>query len=418
MSEPKIEVLPGRPALPRDGASTLDLVVRITPPTPDVLFVRPPINLGLVLDRSGSMAAAKKMNYARDAAAFAVRQLLPTDQVSVTIFDNVVETIYPNAPATDKPAIVRQIERIHSRGATALHAGWKEGADQVERHAISDGLNRVILLSDGQANEGVVDPNVIAAECKARAGRGVSTTTMGLGDDYNEDLMQRMGEQGDGNYYLIETPQQLEDIFHTELKGLMASTGTKVSLGIEPQSAATVAEVFNDMDRNSFGRLMLPNLTVGMPIVVALRLNVPAIRREAEVCRFRLAWDDPKTGKRRSIYASLTLPVASRAEWDAMPAEPLVLEQVAIQMAARARKEAVAAFDRGDLAGSRSFIGESLMCLSVATPSAQILRELVETQLATGHFDEGELAKFRKAASHQSYRNKRGTEGPTPEDAP
>lgn len=418
MSDPKMEILPGRPALPGDGASTLDLVVRITPPVPDVLFVRPPINLGLVLDRSGSMSAAKKMAYARVAAAFAVRQLLATDQVSVTVFDNIVETLYPNAPAADKPAIVRQIEGIYPRGATALHAGWKEGADQVERHAISDGLNRVILLSDGQANEGVVDPNVIAAECKARAARGVSTTTMGLGADYNEDLMQRMGEQGDGNYYFIEAAEQLEDIFHTELKGLMASTGTKVSLGIEPQSAATVAEVFNDMDRNGFGRLMLPNLTVGMPITVALRLNVPAIRREAEVCRFRLAWDDPGTGERRSIYASLTLPVAPRAEWDAMPVEPLVAEQVAIQMAARSRKEAVAAFDHGDVTGSQLLMSQSLGFLGSVSPSGQIMREMMETQLAAEHLDEGDIAKFRKGASHQSYRNKRGTDGPKPEGSP
>ena len=83
----------------------------MTPPTPEVHFVRPPINLGLVLDRSGSMAGAKKMAYAREAAAFAVGQLLPTDRVGVTIFDTEVETIAPNAPVTDKPGLIRQIRR-------------------------------------------------------------------------------------------------------------------------------------------------------------------------------------------------------------------------------------------------------------------------------------------------------------------
>ncbi len=166
---------------------------------------------------------------------------------------------------------------------------------------MSDGLNRVILLSDGLANVGLTDPNVIAAEARALAARGVSTTTMGLGDDYNEDLMQELGESGDGNYYYIESPVQLADIFQTEMKGLMANVGRKVSLGIEPLHGGTVVEVLNDLDRNSLGRLMLPNLVVGMPIQVVVRLKLTAAPRKAEHGRFRLAWDDPKGGKRHSV---------------------------------------------------------------------------------------------------------------------
>src|SRR6185312_12520580 len=167
--------------------------------------------------------------------------------------------------------------------------------------------NRVILLSDGLANEGVTDPNTIAGEAKALAARGVSTTTMGLGDDYNEDLMQAMGEAGDGDYYYIESPLQLVDIFHTELMGLMANAGQKVSLGIEPQGGSTVAEVLNDLDRNALGRLMLPNLVVGMPISVVVRLQIPALSGETEVCRFRLAWDEPSGKTRRTCHAAMTL---------------------------------------------------------------------------------------------------------------
>ncbi len=274
---------------------------------PEVHFVRPTINLGLVLDRSGSMAGAKKMAYALQAASFAVQQLLPTDRVSVTAFDDVVETFAPNAQAVDKSGLVAQIMKITPRGVTALYDGWKEGAAQVENNLVSQGMNRVILLSDGLANEGVTDPNVIAGETRALAARGVGTSTMGLGDDYNEDLMQAMGEAGDGNYYYIESPQQLADIFQTEMQGLMANLGQKVSLGLEPQRGAEVVEVLNDLDRNALGRLMLPNLIVGMPIPVVIRLKAPAWNGEAEVCRFRLAWDDPKAGEAAPLpmYASL-----------------------------------------------------------------------------------------------------------------
>src|SRR5262249_5766614 len=144
--------------------------------------------------------------------------------------------------------------------STALHAGWKEGGKQVQQHLIAGGLNRVLLLSDGLANVGVTDPDAIATDANRQAREGVSTTTMGLGDDYNEDLLEAMALAGDGNYYYIESPQQLPDIFQTELKGLMATFGKTVSLGVEQQDGVTVADLLNDLDRLPNGRYKLPNL--------------------------------------------------------------------------------------------------------------------------------------------------------------
>jgi Ca-activated chloride channel homolog len=408
MPEPRIELIPIKGALRSDGPTTLDVLVRITPPMPEVHFVRPTINLGLVLDRSGSMSTAKKMAHAREAASFAVQQLLPTDRVSVTVFDELVETVAPNGLAVDKQALVDLIARIQPRGSTDLHAGWKQGGDQVERNLVGQGLNRVILLSDGQANHGVTDPNAIAGEAKALAARGVSTTTMGLGDDYNEDLMQAMGEAGDGNYYYIETPQQLADIFQTELQGLMANAGQKVSLGLEPEGGTKVVDVLNDLDKNSLGRLMLPNLVVGMPILVVIRLNVPASRSEAEVCRVRLAWDDPRLSGRHATYACLALKSCSSAEWDALPSDLAVLQQVAILMAARAKKEAIAAFDRGDLPSTQELVIQARGYISATAESPATQRELEEIALLEANLKEGDGVKFRKHGSYQAYQKKHG----------
>ncbi len=408
MTEPTIELIPSRPAVRSDGPTTLDVLVRITPPTPEVHFVRPPINLGLVLDRSGSMQGAKKMEYAIDAACFAVEQLLPTDRVSVTIFDSEVETIAPNAPATDKAGLIGRLRQVTPRGATALHAGWKEGADQVESGRRAEGLDRVILLSDGLANQGVTDPEAISGEVRGLASRGVSTTTMGLGDDYNEDLMQAMGQAGDGNYYYIESPVQLVDIFQTELNGLMANLGRKVALGLEPGHGARVAEVLNELGRDAGGGLILSNLVLGMPLTVVVRLAVDLFRDEAETCRFRLEWDAPEGGARRSASASLALPAVPSAEWEAMAVDPGVAEQVALLMAARAKKEAVAAYDRGDLDCTLAGVAFAARVMREMPMSPTVARELGEIDQLQADLAANQGAKFRKRSAFQTFQRDRG----------
>lgn len=408
MPDPQFDITPIRPAFRLDQPTTLDVLVRIVPPTPEVHFVRPAINLGLVLDRSGSMAGAKKMDYARQAACFAVEQLLPTDRISVTIFDSAVETIAPNAPATDKATLVRKIREIEPRAATALHAGWSEGGAQVERTRLADGLNRVILLSDGLANEGVTDPNAIAGDVRGLAARGVSTTTMGLGDDYNEDLMQAMGQAGDGNYYYIESPVQLVDIFHTELMGLMASAGQKVRLGVEATGASTVSDVLNDFEKDADGLMILPNLVVGMPIPIVVRLVIPAGTSPVEACRFRLSWDSPDGEGRRTSQASLDLRPCPSAEWEAKPADPDVAEQVALLMAARAKKEAVDAYDRGDIAQTHAFVNDARMRVQAVAASPMSARELDEIAKLEADLAAGQGAKFRKRSAWQAFTRGRG----------
>ena len=419
MNVPRIEVIPRRPAVCSDSPVTLDLLVKVEAPRPAGAPSRPTLNLALVLDRSGSMAASKKIDYARAAATFAVGQLLPEDRVGITIFDDEVETIAPSAPATDKPGLVRRIEGIRPRGATNLHGGWAEGVDQVERHRVEGGLNRVLLLSDGLANAGVTDPNAISLEAKGALQRGIGTSTLGLGDEYNEDLLEAMARAGDGNYYYVESPSQLTDLFQTELLGLMATVGRGARLRIEPAEGVAVADVLNDLRREPGGALTLPNLVVGMPILVLVRLNLRPRPEAGPVCSFRLSWDDPEGGPRRERSSAFDAPEVMPLEWwAAMPEEASVVEQEALLMSARAQKEAAGAIDRGDPNRSRGCLDEARRWAESAPGSAATHDELRAIAATREALDSGAYLRMSKLAKFRSYSRSHSRARPGEPDPP
>lgn len=408
MTQPQLNFIPLRAAVCSESSTTLDLIVQITPPAPEHQPNRPPINLGLVIDRSGSMSSANKIDYARQAASYAVQQLQGSDRVSVVIFDDAIEVLVPTTPVLDKRSITHRIDRIQPRGSTNLHGGWLEGGVQVSHHLKPSQLNRVIVLSDGLANVGETNPDVISSDVHGLAQRGVSTSTMGLGDDYNEDLLEAMAASGDGNYYYIESPDQLPDIFQTELQGLMATCGRKVSLGIQPANGVELLDVFNDLEKTPHGNYQLPNLIMGNPFQVVLRLKVPPMKDSRPLCQFRLAWDSPDTEARQVLRVPYQLPVVNKATLEEFPFNAEVQQQVAQLIAARAKQEATRYADAADLASARQSLDQAKMALAQAPACASLDLELAAIDDLAADLDAQDLRSFRKSAKYEAYLRSRG----------
>ena len=407
MKQPCIELIPFRPAVRSDAPTTLDVLIKITVAAPDFGVDRPALNLGLVLDRSGSMNGHNKITFAREAAIFAVRELLPTDRVSLTTFDHTIETLAPNAPVEDKNQLVNLIRGIEPRGNTALHDGWQEGARQVGQNLVPGGLNRVLLLSDGQANSGLTQPDAIATDVHRRSLEGVSTTTLGVGDDYNEDLLQAMANSGDGNYYYVEDASQLPTIFATELRGLAATVGTGVTLAIEPRDGISVAEVLNDLDRLPDGRLKSPNLVAGAPTLIVVRLNLPAVSHERELCQFRLEWSASRTTERKTLTASLSLPVTPSPVWETLAANVDVHEQVVLLRIASLKEQATAALYRSRVELASRLITEAKEILATAPWTAEVQRENAAIDRLKEYLDNKDWNKFHKSSKYESYTRRR-----------
>ncbi len=404
MTMPQIELIALRQAVGKNCSTTLDLLVKIIPPIPETSSLeRPPLNLSLVLDRSGSMGG-QKIQYARQAACYAIEQLLPSDRVSVVIYDDRVDTLIPSTLATDKARMIAQIQRVNPRNSTALHSGWVAGGMQISQYLNSEHLNRVILLSDGLANCGETNPDVIATDVKGLSQRGVSTTTMGMGSSYNEDLLEAMATSGDGSYYYIESAEQLTHIFEMELQGLMATIGRDVTLKINPQADVEIVDVFNDFDLTRLGEYKLPNLIMGNPFIVGLRLKVPAIATETDLCHFRLAWESPQQPQRQTQQVCLRLPAVSSVELEDYPFNAEVQEQIALMMSARAKLEATQMVDRGDRAAARQHLRRSAPILGAAAPqSARVQQELASLEELESDLKAERYRRFRKRARYESH---------------
>jgi len=176
------DVTPAIAAVVSDADSHVYLALRVQARA-NTVAARLPLNLAIVLDRSGSMGGAK-LERAQAAACRAVDQLQAGDRLAVVTFDDEVEVVVPSGPVGDPEAVKALIQGIRTGGSTALAAGWDVGMREVGRFVSAGALNRVLLLSDGQANIGLTDPEEIARRVKQGDALGVSTSALGVGDDY------------------------------------------------------------------------------------------------------------------------------------------------------------------------------------------------------------------------------------------
>jgi Ca-activated chloride channel family protein len=378
MMNPSLRFRPLRPAVAVDCASTLDLLITIdTPELPSSLKTRPrpPLNLALVIDRSGSMSG-RKLSYARKAARFLASELTARDRLAIVSFDDQVELVMPSTPVRDPAAFIAAINTIHSGGSTALFDGWLAGATQVAEHLEPTQLNRVLLLSDGQANEGLTNSAEIAAKVAGLTSKGISTSAFGLGDGFDEDLMGAMATAGDGTLAFIESPQQLADLYADELQGLAATCGRSVSLGIRAKEGAQLVDVLNDFQVTEYGNYKLPNLRAGQEVNVGVRLQLPAWSPNQEIASIRLAWDSPGNKDRQAVIEHLTLPVKEASELDGLNTDVAVAEQFALLEANRARRLAIEQLDLGDIEAAESSLDKARALFSAMPASDLTNREI------------------------------------------
>ena len=349
MKTPTLRLDPRKAGVPAGFATTLDVLVRLGAPAevPDTSPRRSPLHLAIVIDRSGSMAG-QPLDEAKRAAGFLIDGLADGDRAAIIAYDNEVRTLVSLRDVADRHAFRTALSQIDQGGATNLHGGWFRGAEVLAPATTQGSLSRVILLSDGCANAGLTEPQAIARQCGELAEAGVTTSTYGLGRNFNEDLMVAMARAGRGNNYYGQTALDLMDPFREEFALLNAICARRVELVLSTPHGAT-ATVLNGYGRTRDGHSQLPDLAHGGEAWALVLLNIPAqaaAPANALLLTASIRYTDMQ-GTLVSLPAvSLLLPVLGAAAVAALPEDEMVVRRAGELHAARLLSEARTAAGR------------------------------------------------------------------------
>ncbi len=287
-----------RAVLPAGTPQKVIVKVTLDAERPPKETERPSVNLALVLDRSGSMRG-DKLQKAKDAAIEALRRLSRDDVFSVVAYNHVVQTIVPARKARDIDWIENRIRSFSAGGNTALFGGVSTGAAEVRKNLDNDYVHRVILMSDGIANVGPSSPGDLGRLGAALMKEGISVTTVGVGLDYNEDLMTQLSQNSDGNTYFVENSSDLPRIFAAELGDVLNVVAKNVKIKIIcPDNVKPLAVIGRDgRIKGQTVELKMNQLYGGQQKYALLELEVPE-RKEGdslELAFAKISYDNPFT---------------------------------------------------------------------------------------------------------------------------
>lgn len=350
LTDPGLVVRPDRRLIRASGRSQRFLLVDVIAPTiaPDPERRRPPVNLGFVLDRSGSMGGHNKLGLAKQAVLEAVHRLDAPDRFAVVTYDDRVDVVVAGSEATPaaRQAAAERLRSIQERNSTDLHAGWLTGCEQVAAGLSAEGVNRVLLLTDGLANRGVTDTDELARLAYDLRRRGITTSTFGVGTDFDESLLQAMADSGGGHFYFIGDVAQMRDHITSEVGETLDVVAREVVLDLTLPESVRVDPISPFRVEQSPGRarVYLGDMLSGQVLSVVLRVTFDfgEVGREVGVIvrvgdrdrAFEMAVPAPEP-------ITLAWRYADHAANDTQPRDREVDRVVARLFAERARQDAV-----------------------------------------------------------------------------
>jgi len=397
-----------------DGTSTIQIRV-IAPdhlPLPD----RAPLNLALVLDKSGSMGDEGKMDYVRQAAHMLVNRLGPEDRLTIVTYNHRVQVPISARRVKDRQYFHRIIDGIYPGGRTYLSGGLEEGFRQAKRYRKKGYVNRVILLSDGLANIGLTDAGKLSRRAGIMYESGVAVSTFGMGYDFDENLLASMATGGGGSYHYISRPGDILAALQKEFNMAASIVASGVEVIIRPLDAGRFESTPGHGWKLEDGSAIigLGDLSVGETRTLMAQMSVPTgTLGDQDVADIAIRYRDPITGKTsRTDWSPVVLSVVDDPSIHRENFDIEVQEKKAVIESNAMIDEAAKKVDEGDRDGARSIIQKVMGALK-ASPAASapaLQEEMERAEEYSGRLDglddmaPADIREMQKDQKYRSYR--------------
>ncbi|MEE4311143.1 MAG: VWA domain-containing protein [candidate division KSB1 bacterium] len=381
---------------------------------------RVPLNICMVMDKSGSMESEKKLEYVKQAGLFVIDNLERDDHFSLVTYDTHVYTPVDAGPVRNKSSVKEIIRQIEPGSSTNLSGGMLEGYAQVLSFFDRESVNRVLLLTDGLANTGITNPNLLKKIVQEKNRDAITLSTFGVGIDFNEDLLTMLSEFGGANYHFIHQPEDIPAIFNTELQGLLSVVAQNAKIEIKMADGVSCSHVFGyvyETDGNVV-RVNLNDIFSDEDKSILLKFNVPEFSaNDMKLCNVVLTYDDVIRSHRRIREAYEVKIISTKDEKLVnQNRNTVVHENIALYESTRLLDETMSLIDERNFEAADKKILDNMRLLrsNVNHASSKRLKQQMlnvvkysEAYQDVAQMDAAEVKEMQKSMKYKNYLQKK-----------
>jgi Ca-activated chloride channel family protein len=373
---------------------------------------RAPVNVAIVIDKSGSMNG-DKIAKAKDAAIMAIDRLNCNDIISVVTYDSRVNVLVPATKVADKEMIICRIRNICAGGSTALYDGVNKGAKELRKFVSDNRVNRLVLLSDGLANVGPQTPTELGRLGASLIEDGISATTIGLGLGYNEDLMTQLAYKSDGSHYFAESANELSGVFDSEFGRALSVVAQEIQVKIKCAQGIRPIRLLGRQGRieGQNVEVFINQLYSKHEKFIMLQVEVPgtSIEHNRKIAAVNVSYSNLKTHTTDRLSSQVEVNFSNSEELIERQTNHDVMADV-IELIATERNElALKLRDKGKMKQACELLTENEAYLkdNAVLYDSQKLKKYAEQQREDRYnMDEANWARQRKIMREQQFKNK------------